>query len=244
MITDIKNFTATFNKIAPSKSEDEVFTDFLDMVICALSAGKYEEEYLSIVKRYHRDQVNYFCELLAELIIVMDDNGKGLKDCLGEFFQSHISRGRNGQFFTPETVTDFMSQIIMDKDTTIGKTIMDPCCGSGRMLLSAAKVNRNNYFFGADLDSRCTKMTAINLCLNGLQGEVAHMNSLSMEHWGGYTISFIPIFPRIPVITKLPANEGVIINTAPFSKVGNEKQEHPPVQQNNIITITQTKLEL
>jgi len=244
MITDIKKFTSVFEKIASSKSEDEVFTDFLDMVICALSAGKYEDEYLSIVKRYNRDQVNLFCELLAELIIIMDNNGKGLKDCLGEFFQSHISRGKHGQFFTPETVTDFMSEIVMDKDTTIGKTIMDPCCGSGRMLLSAAKVNRNNFFFGADIDSRCCKMAAINLCLNGLRGEAAHMNSLSMEHWGGYTISFTPVFPRIPVITKLSPNEGVIINTVPFNKGSTEKQEQSPVQQNNIITVTQTKLEL
>jgi len=112
------------------------------------------------------------------------------------------------------------------------------------MLLSAAKVNRNNYFFGADIDSRCVRMTAINLCLNGLRGEVAHMNSLSMEHWGGYSIDYIGSFTRIPIITKLPANEGIIINNAPFNKADNEKQEQPTVQQGNIITITQTKLEL
>ncbi|MGP8215549.1 MAG: N-6 DNA methylase [Bacteroidia bacterium] len=244
MMTDIKKFTAVFERIAHSKSEDEVFTDFLDMVICALSAGKYEEEYLSIVKRYKLDEVNYFCELFAELIIIMDNDGSGLNDCLGEFFQSHISRGKHGQFFTPVHVSDFMAQIIMDEDTTACKTIMDPCCGSGRMLLSAAKVNRNNYFFGADLDYRCCKMAAINMCLNGLQGEVAWMNSLSLEHWGGYAILPAPASMRIPVITRLAANEGVLKATAAFSKTGKEKQEQPPVRQNNIITITQTKLEL
>jgi len=240
-MTDIKSFISTFNRIARSKSEDQVFSDFLDMVICALSAGMYEEEYLSIVKRYARDEVNLFCDLLAELIVVMDDNGAGLNDCLGEFFQGNISRGKNGQFFTPIHVSDFMAEITMDKDTTTGKTIIDPCCGSGRVLLSAAKVNRNNLFHGADLDYRCVKMTAINMCLNGLQGEVAWMNSLSMEHWGGYSIEYMSSFTRIPVITKLPANQGVIINTAPFNKT-NSKSTTP--EQNNIITITQTKLDL
>jgi len=239
---DIKNFTATFNKIAQSKSEENVFTDYLDMVICALSAGKHEEEYLSIVKHYKKEEVNLFCELLAEMIIIMDDGGKGLVDCLGEFYQTNLSRGKHGQFFTPQHVSDFMAQITMDKDTAVGKRIIDPCCGSGRMLLSSAKVNRNNLFYGADLDSRCVKMCAINLCLNGLPGEVAHMNSLSSEHWGGYTIEFMQPYLKVPIITKLPANQGVIYNSAPFKK--SEKQEQPPVQQNNIITITQTKLEL
>ena len=103
-MTDIKDFATTFNKIAIGKSEDSVFTDFLDIVICALSQQRYEEEYLSIVKRYKKDEVDLFCELYARMVIVMDDCGTGLKDCLGEFFQNHITRGRNGQFFTPEHV--------------------------------------------------------------------------------------------------------------------------------------------
>src|ERR1700728_1065760 len=131
MITDIKNFTDTFNKIAHTKSEDIVFTDFLDMVICALSLGQYEEEYLSIVKRYKKEEVNLFCELLAEMLIIMDNDGAGLRDCLGEFFQNHISRGKNGQFFTPEHVCDAMSAMLMNKEDR-NKTILDPCCGSGR----------------------------------------------------------------------------------------------------------------
>ena len=237
MITDIKNFTATFNRIAHTKSEDTVFNDFLDMVICALSLGHYEEEYLSIVKRYKKEEVNLFCELLAEMLIIMDDNGAGLRDCLGEFFQSHISRGKNGQFFTPEHVCDMMAAMLINKEDT-NKTILDPCCGSGRILLSAAKVSRRNYFYAADIDNRCVKMTAINLCLNALPGEVAHMNTLSLEHWGGYTIEFIHAGARVPIIRKLAANEGIIYNT-PFKSAQESQQE-----ERKIITVTQAKLEL
>ena len=244
MMIDIKNFTAVFERIAHNKAEETVFSDFLDMVICSLSAGKYEEEYLSIVKKYKKEEVNLFCELMAEMLIIMDDNGAGLKDCLGEFFQNHISRNKNGQFFTPEVVCDFMAQIAMDSDSTVGKTIMDGCCGSGRMLLSAAKVSRNNYFFAADIDNRCVKMTAINLCMNGLQGEVVHMNTLSMEHWGGYSIEIISPYLPVPVITKIRPNEGIINNSVPFSRTDTEKQGQNSIQQNNIIAVTQTKLDL
>jgi type I restriction-modification system DNA methylase subunit len=92
----------------------------------------------------------------------------------------------------------------------INKTIQDPACGSGRMLLSAAKIERNNYFFGADIDNRCCKMTVINMCLNDLQGEVAWMNSLSQEHWGGFSVN--RKFGVIPTITKLNAGEGILAN--------------------------------
>jgi len=170
------------------------------------------------------------------MVLIMDNDGAGLADCLGEFFQQRLSRGKHGQFFTPEHVCDFMAQINMDKDTTVGKTIMDPCCGSGRMLLSAAKVNRSNYFYGADIDERLAKITAINFCLNGLQGEVAWMDSLSMTHWGGYSINYK--YGLVPVITKLSANEGILCKAGPF-----DKKNEPQFKQTKVITVTQAKLD-
>lgn len=235
---DIKKFTTTFNKIAISKSEETVFTDFLDISICALSAGQYEEEYLSIIKRYKKEEVELFCELFAWMIHIMDNGGIGLTDCLGEFYQRHLSRGKHGQFFTPEHVCDMMAKMIIGDETT-DKNILDPCCGAGIMLLGAAKVSRKNYFYGADIDPTCCKMAAINLCLNGLQGEIAWMDSLGGKdyHWGGYSIQHAHARLRIPIIRKLDSGEGTIVNSAPYSR--NKEQEQP-----KIITVTQTKLDL
>lgn len=236
-MTDIKNFAVTFKRIAMSKSDEAVFNDFLDISISCLSAGRYEEEYLSIVKRYKKEEVELFCELFAHMVLIMDNDGTGLADCLGEFYQNHISKGKHGQFFTPEHVCDAMASMLISKEDR-NKTVYDPCCGSGRMLLSAAKIARHNYFFGADIDERCAKMTAINFCLNGLQGEVAHMDSLGGEHWGGYSIGLAHGF--VPVITKLPAREGIIYNMSP---VHGDKGAEPRFKQTRVITLTQAKLD-
>ena len=238
-MTDISRFTSVFEKIVYGKSEAQVFDDFLDISICCLSAQRYEEEYLTIIKKYERKEVDLFCELFAEMTMVMDNGGTGLTDCLGEFFTKHITRGRNGQFFTPEHVCDFMGSITIDQNSN-GQKIFDPACGSGRMLLSAAKISRSNYFFGADIDNRCSKMTAINLCLNGLFGEVAWMNSLSMEHWGGYTITPHEKHPFIPTIKKLSAMEGYIYGYA----VEELKERSRTKINDKTIIATQTKLEL
>jgi type I restriction-modification system DNA methylase subunit len=66
--------------------------------------------------------------------------------------------------------------------------VLDPACGSGRMLLAAAKRNRFALLFGADLDITCCKMALINMLLNSLTGEIAHMNSLSNEFHTGYKV--------------------------------------------------------
>lgn len=81
-----------------------------------------------------------------------------------------------------------MARITLD-DKTIGKRILDPACGSGRTLLSAAKTNHKNCFFGADNDATCAKMATLNFFLNGLKGEVSWMNSLSNEWYGGWHIN-------------------------------------------------------
>jgi len=236
MSTDIKEFAKVFEQVAFGKSESTVFDDYLDIVICALSGERYEEEYLSIIKKYKKEEVELICKLFAQMIIVMDNEGNGLTDCLGEYFQNFITKGRHGQFFTPEHVCDMMAAISIDK-STVGKTIIDPACGSGRMLLSAARISRYNTFYAADIDVRCCKMAAINLCLNGLIGEVAHMDSLAWEHWGGYRIFYDKTRLYLPTIEKLQPKEGIIYNKP---KPSSEKQEQP----SNIITVTQTKLDL
>lgn len=61
------------------------------------------------------------------------------------------------------------------------RRVCDPCCGSGRMLLAAAEVNRRFEFVGQDIDLRCVRMTALNLAFRNLYGYVIWGNSLALE---------------------------------------------------------------
>ena len=86
---------------------------------------------------------------------------------------------------TPEPLCNMMASMVLG-DIQDGKTVCDPACGSGRMLLAAARLNRHARFYGADLDNTCCKLSLLNMMLNSLTGEIAHMNTLSNEFYTGY----------------------------------------------------------
>lgn len=115
-------------------------------------------------------------------------NGKW-SDPFGDIFMEYLgNKDLRGQCFTPESVSNLCAKITMEdaiKESVridCGKfknmiITSDPACGSGRMLLAAARymvLNRNDYIYciGEDVDTTCVKQTAINMALHGCYGEV------------------------------------------------------------------------
>ncbi len=184
------------------------FTDWLDLILSSLlsltenlkeirismdiqkaSQGKYNDRYMEIVKKYsERDKdrkigervIDHFANAFKFLI---QETLESKKDVIGEIYQAQITYGEHGQCFTPEHITDVMSKLV-GKDTKksiekVQETMMDPCCGSGRFILSRAKENPNDYFIGQDIDERCCKMAVINMFMRDLTGEIRLGNSLT-----------------------------------------------------------------
>lgn len=178
--------------------KQRAFCDFLTLTVCAFSAHEKEQEYKEVASSYSPTELSHFSKALFHLVEDMDNHGEGLKDCLGDYFMEILSNERRGQFFTPESICDFMAQIVQPK----GESISDCCCGSGRMFLSAAKINRHLKFYGADIDLQCCQMTLINMCLNGLFGEVSHMDSIKMQEWKRWRVEVHPRF-LIPYIREV-----------------------------------------
>lgn len=202
----------------------QVFTDFLELTICALSLGAMEERYLQLIGRYEKPEAYAISEALGALVMEMDDGGEGLKDCFGDFFMEHLSHGRNGQFFTPQPVCDLMAE--MSRPTKFGERVADCCCGSGRLLMAAAKINRNALFFGADIDRTCCMMCLVNLCLNGLLGEVAWMDALTNNFYGAWRVELHPEH-AVPYIRQIGEDESYLLLKMPETK----KQLPPPAAE-------------
>jgi hypothetical protein len=201
-----KTFAEHLNSLAPRYGVNHVFTDLLTMTICAFSMKKQEELYLETIKPYKKQEVMTFADAFAAMVVEMTGDGSGMVDVLGEYFMEFLSFGRNGQFFTPMQICDMMARI--NNPHTETHSILDPACGSGRMLMAMAKLNRYATFYGADCDANCAKMTLVNMCLNSMYGEVAWMDSLASRWYGGWKIE--RTIHGIPCIRKITEGESYI----------------------------------
>jgi type I restriction enzyme M protein len=183
------------------KNKWTVFNDFLDFCLLMLRWWDVKEEMFSdLKKKYDRSDWQYF----SAAYVAMADDAFEFKDPFGDFFMEHLSNDRAGQFFTPEHVCDLMARLTMG-DIKDNQTVSDPCCGSGRNLLAAAKINRNAIFIAADVDETCCKMTVINMMLQTMKGEVHHMNTITQYHYGTWVIEktlmkgmYVPYYYTFP----------------------------------------------
>ena len=203
-------FTESIFRIGSRFSIHKVFDDFLTMSICACTQNPetkksyYEEDYLETIAYYKDSELRHeFPKAFASLVCEMEErvNTSLGNDVLGEFFEQNISNGRNGQFFTPYPICQFMSSITQAETASDEKPekqlrILDPSCGSGRMLLAAHKTNGAGHrYFGIDVDRVCVKMAALNLFLNGVwHSEVMCANALMPDDFViSYSISLFPL---------------------------------------------------
>ncbi|MCD0462385.1 N-6 DNA methylase [Roseiconus lacunae] len=189
-------------------SRGQVFEDFLTLTRCALSGQTAEDEYLTVIgKGYAKGKMpNRGADTLKtafhELVDAMTDTGQ---DILGDIFTGAITYGERGQFFTPDSVCDVMAAMSVPTERTPDrKTVCDPACGSGRMLLGVAKHQPHWEFTGQDVDHRAAQMTAINLGLHGLRGWAVWQNTLTLECHRVYRIGMN--WSTGGVITEVPVD--------------------------------------
>lgn len=220
-----ESFTTIMDSMARRHGIHNLFSDFLTLLICAFSHGAKEEEYLKTINKYEKPDAYKFSDALGALVIEMTGtDGEGMIDVLGKYFEENLSFGKNGQFFTPQPICDMMARMMNPVQPT--ERIADPACGSGRMLMAMAKVNRFAKFYGADNDVNCAKMAVINLCLNGMYGEVAWMNSITNDFYAAWEI--YPTIKGCPCIRQIPKQLSYIHLKLP--EVQNEKVEVPQQQ--------------
>lgn len=210
----------------------QAFEDFLTFVRCSLAGQTMEEEYLATVaKGYAKGKegsrgIDLVARAFGTLVNAMEETKQ---DVLGDIFVGGITYGERGQFFTPDAVSQLLAHITTaDDENEEPKTVCDPACGSGRILLSIAKNHPNWEFTGQDVDHRCAQMTAINLGLNGLHGWAVWQNTLTLECHRVYRIG---MNLHGGVIAEVPVDQ------SPFNHAaipGNSANTHsPPVATKN-----------
>lgn len=172
----------------------QLFADFLDFLISYGSNGA-----IPYTGGYEKQ-----CKAL---VLALDTcNIEPFQDVFGALYEEIAGKGHKsnmGQFFTPEHICDFTAQItLMEANTDRFLKMSEPCCGSGRMILSAGKVlapSRNYRWWAVDLDYTCARMCLLNCWFNAIPAYVVHGDCLAMNYYRAWTVE---IFYGIPVIVE------------------------------------------
>lgn len=208
----MSKFKKLFDELSRTNDRSIIWNNWLDYCIninLMQSSSKYAP------KDFYGNEETYFVmftEWMIELNNALQD--KSYYDLIGYLYESNVqSKGKAKdfqQYYTPMTVTELMTDLVMNKEPAEYKSkfASDPCCGSGRFLLASHVESKGNlYCIGQDLDETSCKMSVLNFYSHGVRGSVLHMNTLTEEFYKGWRVNRwllhgIPI-PHIEEITSV-----------------------------------------
>lgn len=131
-----------------------------------------------------------------------------------------------GEFFTPQEVSQLLTRIAVAGKTQVNK-VYDPACGSGSLLLQAAKIlgkeNIRQGFYGQEINLTTYNLCRINMFLHDIEPDkfdIAHEDTLlNPQHWDDEPFEVIVSNP--PYSIKWEGDDNpVLINDPRFSPAG------------------------
>ncbi|KKB42086.1 type I restriction-modification system subunit M [Bacillus thermotolerans] len=111
-------------------------------------------------------------------------------DVLGDAYEYMISQfaasagKKAGEFYTPQQVSKLLAKLVTVDKTDL-KSVYDPTCGSGSLLLRVAKEANVRKFYGQELTSTTYNLARMNMLLHGVsyqEFDIRNDNTLENPH--------------------------------------------------------------
>lgn len=114
-------------------------------------------------------------ELISKVLLHLDKIDFKLNDSkidvLGDAYEYLISQfasgagKKAGEFYTPQEVSQVLARIVTSGKKEL-RTVYDPTCGSGSLLLRVAKYTKVDRFFGQELNNTTYNLARMNMILH------------------------------------------------------------------------------
>lgn len=163
ILEDIKN---VLNKIEQTsmgtESEDDFKGLFEDIILTSPKLGSGEKQKNEVIVEV--------LGLLAGIDFKLEDSksdllGDAYEYLIGEFAAGAGKKG--GEFYTPAQVSRLLSQIVVGDKKRI-KSVYDPTCGSGSLLLRIGDYAEVSTYFGQELNPTTYNLARMNMILHGV----------------------------------------------------------------------------
>jgi type I restriction-modification system DNA methylase subunit len=238
---DVDDLVATLEQIRQrGHSAHTVFRDWVELMLFALQ--RRDEPYLEVLEGYREradmDQpdgqrsADLFATAFGQLQERMAETDA---DVLGAVYEEYgMSSDAFGQHFTPHPVCEMIAEIsgIVDDSETDGRqTVLDPACGSGRMLLVGGRRDPEALFVGQDKDPLCAKMAALNCCFFNIDAYIVQGDSLTVEYQRAWQTSHSPMGGSVRELDEDETKDLRDSLTAAFENTAEEQSKDDASQE-------------
>ena len=118
-------------------------------------------------------------KLISDVLVALNGIDFGLEDAqdidiLGDAYEYMIGQfaagagKKAGEFYTPQEVSTILSEIVITGKTRL-KTVYDPTCGSGSLLLRTAREGNADEIFGQEKNPTTFNLARMNMLLHGVK---------------------------------------------------------------------------
>ena len=145
------------------ESEDDFEHLFEDLDLTSTKLGRTEEAKNALISKvlYHLDNIDF--ELKNSDRDVLGDAYEYL---IGQFASGAGKKA--GEFYTPQEVSKILAKIVTTKKSKL-KSVYDPTCGSGSLLLRVSKeVEDVSNFYGQELNRTTYNLARMNMIMHDI----------------------------------------------------------------------------
>ena len=185
------------------ESEDDFGHLFEDLDLTSMKLGKSEEEKNTLISKVlsHLDQINFNLESSEGDVL-----GDAYEYLIGQFAAGAGKKA--GEFYTPQQVSTILAKIVSTGKSKL-KSVYDPTCGSGSLLLRVAKeVDDVSNFYGQELNRTTYNLARMNMILHGVHYRKFDIKQEdTLEHPQHIDEEFEAVVANPPFSAKWSANE-------------------------------------
>jgi type I restriction enzyme M protein len=162
----LADLTKILNNIQRStmgtESEDDFDNLFEDLDLTSTKLGRTEEAKNALIARVltHLDEIDFQLDQADSDVL-----GDAYEYLIGQFASGAGKKA--GEFYTPQQVSTILARIVTTGKTRL-KSVYDPACGSGSLLLRVAKEADVSEFFGQEMNRTTYNLARMNMILHGV----------------------------------------------------------------------------
>lgn len=216
ILEDLQKILNNIQNSTMGTDSEEDFEDlFEDMDLNSTKLGKSPEARNEIIAKVlaHLDKIDFKLENTE-----LDVLGDAYEYLIGKFASGAGKKA--GEFYTPQEVSMVLAKLVTTGKKKL-KSVYDPTCGSGSLLLRVAKeVEEVNNFYGQELNRTTYNLARMNMILHGVHYRKFDIKQEdTLEHPQHLEHRFEAIVANPPFSAKWSANQ-LFMSDDRFSQYG------------------------